>query len=369
MIQTQQIAAHQNKIICKRCKKIAEIFCTICWKGFCTLCTKDHQCENNRIIFINKTHSECKRQKCVDMQIKLSHRYNVYFRDDEKPVRIFGIAFLADNTIVALDWNNRKLIVFKSKEEKMKKDTIDEPCAMTVMTENKFAVTYPNQKYIQIYKLILDAKQNTYIISEEMKATILDKPFNIAYHAGKFAVEVGEGEDGRIIIYNIDHVDQKVTEAHVIPCSFSFFSGRLIRLALTDDHVFISALGKRMISCLDFAGKKIWHKSIPSPISLIVTEDHTLRDKLFVSSKMCNAIYEMKKENGNYEILKSTDEIRLPRYMAYNSDTKMFCVLVEKVHNKICKVELAFFEYKDPEQNESTSRDVETECHKLFNED
>lgn len=349
MVQTRHIASNKKQLICNTCKHIADRYCTLCWTSVCTSCSTRHECGDKDIIIITDAHSEIKRQTDGKV-IKLRHLYRISLHDDNIPVRVCGIANLEGDTVVVIDGNNRKIIVFKSREAQMKeelKSEHGEPNAMTAVAGNSFAVTYPERKYIQIYKLTLNT--NNYILSEEKKIDTLGKPFNIAYNHHKFAVEIGEGDDGRIIILDIE----KGNIIKQIKCEFASFTGHTIRLALDKDHIFVSAMRKKVVSCLDFDGVQQWHQSIPSPRTIIVPEDQLWGKKLILSSLKCNAIYEMKKENGNYEIVKATGKISSPRYMAYQSDTKTLCILVE--NDKSHKDELNFFSVKYPEITDSIS--------------
>lgn len=364
VFQIQHIAANQKKVLCKMCAKISDRFCKICWNDFCTSCTPHHPCGTNGIITIYQADSECRRQKSVEAQEQLTYLYTIRNEKliksdmDTDPVRICGICYLADDMVVIGDGNNQNMIAFKTGEIQMQQKLENEPNAMTAMTGNEFAVTFPYQRYIKIYQLILNSTTNTYTALEINSIDTPGKPFSIAYNHKKFAVEIGEGEDGFFIIYDIDH---KVI-SKPMKCKFSFFTGHTIRLALNRNRIFVSATGRKMVICYDLEGNKIWHQSIPGPRAIIVPEDDSLVDKIVLSSRRCNAIYTLDKKNGNYEILKA--KINSPRYMGYNSVTKTLCVLVM---NEVTFVdELAFFKFKDIELNESLSLENEAEQESMI---
>lgn len=363
MFPTKQIAVNQQKVDCdsEKCKKTAERLCIIYWKPFCTLCANKFQGENKRIIKIYQAHSVRKRRKSGDIQDKLFPLYNLSFRDDQNPVRVCGMAFLVDETVVVIDGNNNKLIIFKSKEEQSlaNNELSNEPNAITAITGNKFAVTYPYQKYIQLYELTYDTIQSNYRISSLDPIETSDKPFSIAYNQGIFAVEIGEREDGRIVIIDVGNGKPMKT----IECHFAFFTGHTIRLALDQNQIFVSAMGKKMVYCMDFDGKTLWHQSVPGPRAIIVSEDYSSSKKIILASKRCNAIYELKKDGNHHEILKATDKINSPRYMAYHSFTNTLCVLVE---NEIThEDELGFFKFKNADSEESTSPSEEIPLQSL----
>lgn len=359
MFQTQQIVVNQRKVNCTKCTKIAERLCTNCWIPFCTSCTQHSNCEKKEIIIIFQAQSEGKRrQKQVAQIEKISHLYKASFTGDENPVRVCGIAYLEDETVVVIDGNNLKLIAFKSQQTEsfLTEKLTNEPNAITAMTGSKFAVTYPYEKYIQIYELKCNTAQNE--VLEVFRIVTNSKPFNIAYNQCRFAVEVGLREDGRICIIDTN----TLLTIKIILCHDAFFTGHTIRLALDQNRLFVSAMGKQMVSCMDIDGTKLWHRSVPSPRAIIVAEDYSASKNILLASKRCNAIYELKKEKSIFEIVKDRNNVNSPRYMAYHSNTKTLCVLVK---NNCHKDELAFLKLKDAEPEESTSPDYVIEMRRL----
>lgn len=358
---------------CKTCAKLAKIICRDCWASYCARCAQNHSHPNMTIIY--QSPSGAIPKSGGDVPTILNPVAKMFIQGDTDPVRICGLCYLADGTVVAVDGNNYKLIVFKSNGQQPKEQLEHEPCSMTAMTGNEIAVTFPYQKQIRIYKINLTT---TKIIDSKDEPNIIDnvsvddlrkrKPFSIAYNKGYFAVEVGEGEDGMILIIDIYH--KKVMKK--IRCDFAYFTGHTIRLGLNvtintknenvGGRLFVSAMSIKMVSCLNLDhvnSEKLWHISDPSPRSIIVPDDDSLGEHIILSSRRSNTIYQLNQNNGSYKSLKVQDnsKINSPRYIAYHSNTNKLCVLVvkdEKNKEEKYEDELCFYEFQNPQQNESS---------------
>lgn len=335
VFQTQHIAGNNRNTTCETCGYRAELFCTVCWQTFCTSnsCTQNHQCGQKGIIIINQ------RYKLAAIT-ELEHLYNISFHIAKNRVSICGIAFLEDDTVVIVDENNRTLIAFKSKEEKLIKNLQKKPKAITAMTGNEFAVTYPEENCIQIYNLTQNKMKNTFRMLKVNTIKIHDKPFSIAYHHGTFAIDVVEGNDGVIFIFDI----YKNIMIHKIHINITLYTRHRLRLALDRNRIFVSDMDKDFVYCYDYEGSKLWCQSISGPGDIIVPEEDSFGETILLSSRTC--IYELQKHNGTPKIIKARVQISLSRYMAYNSNKRTLLV-AKSISNED---ELSLYKFIDSEE-------------------
>lgn len=276
--------------------------------------------------------------------------------DDEYPVRICGLGYLENGKLAMADSNNRKLIVIdpKNKLIVLEKKLGKEPRAMTAMNGNEIAITFPYKEEIQVYIINSNGNKKSMEINEGKTICLSKiglprlKPFSISFDKDVFAVEVGEGEDGRIVI--IDNKDNSVRH-RITPNAF--FTGHTIRLALdmsNEGQLFISAMGIKMVSCIDFKNEEKCSISIPSPRSIImIPDEHSNSKSIILSSRRCNAIYRLNQDTYEEKILQSLEgsKIDSPRYIAYHEKGGKLCVQVVK---NSTEDELAIFDLQISEQ-------------------
>ncbi|CAC5425098.1 unnamed protein product [Mytilus coruscus] len=349
MCQKQLSTRTQKETICGKCTKLAAQLCKKCSKLRCLSCYHKHK----DMMRIYPLPTLSNTQKTKKIQHKMNNLYTITFEEDESPVQIYGIGYLEDGTLVALDGNNLKLIIFNSEMEQLTEVFEDEPRAITSMTGNKIAVTFPCKKLIRIYEIDVNRTNRMKLVKPiSMKALGKPKlkPYSIAYNRDCFAIEIGERENGMIIIY--DNTKDKIL--HKIQCIFAYFTGHTIRFALDmrERLLFVSAMGKRMVSCVDFENKIKWNVSNASPRSIIILEKSPFGKIIILSSRRCNTIYILNKRNGEELFLQK--DISSPRYAAYNSNNKTFCVHIKNTINN--EDELAFFEFQDIEECTSKSK-------------
>lgn len=365
--QIQHIAPCQEKIDCAECNvKQADRVCIVCCTPYCKsggYCL-DHKEKAMKKIYEGTLDSTVKSTEPVNKFLEKMETIEVPENEGKFPVRICGIAFLENGTLTVVDTNNNNLIVFHPHDRLnvLTKKLQDQPRSMTSMTESEIAITFPYDQKIQIYKIVLDENENTMKVEEVKKIYLPDinlsdiglpnqRPFSITFDKldkGFFAVEVGEGVDGIIAI--IENNETNSVKHTINPNAF--FTGHTIRLALDMSNrgkLFISALGTKMVSCIDLYSNEQWSTSIPSPRSIIlIPEEYNPGKRIILSSRRCNAIYGLSHETGESEILRGS---KSPRYMAYYEKEKKLCVQVEKTTNKDM---LVIFELTFPEKIEST---------------
>lgn len=331
----------------------ADRICSKTGKPTCEICASNHYREKKlpeMTILYSVSQNTIEHQK----KQELIYFHSRSIKKEKDAQQICGITFIKDGRMVLVDGYSCKLTVF---------DTIDDgkaplekmfeykPRAMTAMTDNNIAITFANEMQIQIYQIgQTEIYKITTINLNALSQTKL-QPFCIAFDKDIFVVEAGDGDVGKIFI--LDHSSVYKTIKNIE--KLAFFTGNTIRLALDvkkkdplEGNIFISALGKMTVSCIDFEGKMIWSIPICSPRSLIVNPEGSL----IMTSKNCNAIYTVSDDGRNLEVILDGDKIRSPRFIAYNSNTKQLCCHCAKNHEEEV---LVFFKSTATSENETTN--------------
>lgn len=343
--------------ICKSKSKTAEQFCTICFDLMCESCAESHVhegYEGTRMMIIYHGHPKLLRQNSEE-KLNFFRDLSIDKRGELYPIRICGISYIADGRLILVDKRNRNLLVFQSKEEINRFHLGEEPHALTSMTGQHIAITFPSEMEIRIYQISENSIDKLKIIClPSLKLRNL-KPYSIAYDNDIFVVEVGEGDDGKIIIMNDTKIHDEIPNKNR-----AYFTGNTIRLALEvknqnplEGRVFVSALSKNVVFCVDFKGNDIWKVSIPSPRGIsVVPEDCIPRNNLVICSRRCNTIFGLNKENGsNKQILLSEGKIKLPRYITCNNKDRLLCIQVGTEDDKDVEETVSCVEVRAPPSN------------------
>ena len=165
--------------------------------------------------------------------------------------------------------------------------------------------------------------ENTFSVSS------IGKPFSISYNSDHYAVEIGE-EDGMIFI-----LDSNCEETYRIPNAhgYGYFIGHTIKLCLNKQEscVYVSAMSKTEISSIKFDGSVNWHIDVPSPRGVLLIPGTPVSGmNLVVIGRRGNTIYQINRENGSKNILKTGREISGPRYIAYEPIDNLLCVQLDE---------------------------------------
>jgi hypothetical protein len=251
--------------------------------------------------------------------------YEIIIPNVDKSIRICGIAILHKRIVVVVDCNNRNIMAFDNANEIDTHKLDGEPRGMCGAYDNKFAVTFPDMKEIRLFA-IQDSKirlGNTFSVSS------FGKPFSISYNSDHYAVEIGEGEDGMILI-----LDSKGEVTNTIPnvLDYGYFTGHTIKLCLNKhaDCVYVSSMSKKEISSIQFDGSINWHIGVPSPRGMLFIPGTTVSDmNLILASRRGNTIYQINRKNGSKNILKTGGEISGPRYIAYEPTENLLCLQLD----------------------------------------
>jgi hypothetical protein len=180
-------------------------------------------------------------------------------------------------------------------------------------------------------------------LSKTTNLKSIGKPFSISYSKEHFAVEIGEGNNGGIVIIN---EDGRLICSVPTDNSFASFTGNTIRLALDmeNSHIFVSALGRKSVHCIDFDGHIVWCKAIPSPRGIVFIPEASSDMNMIVASKQWNIIYKMNSQNGTDKIITAEGLIKGPRHMDYNIKKKLLCVEIDNGNIIVFKYDINVFD-------------------------
>ncbi|XP_076092834.1 uncharacterized protein LOC143064128 isoform X2 [Mytilus galloprovincialis] len=325
IFQVKHIETDSQSVKCMTCSTGNPIkVCFQCKRLLCTQCLCDHV--HKSLLIDNETINKKDCEHCIvkiDGDIGRSFTIPIPVDKLHVPTRICGFVILDEDRIVIADYSNRVLRVLSVvKTGKTFAPIIlaGEPRGIARMFDSRFAVTFPHDRKIQIFDVKSGDPSSS--MKDKLDMHSYGKPFSITYNQDTFAVEIDEREDGYILIITIDGVClHKIHEAK----QYAYFTGHTIRLALdkANQRLFISAMSKRAVTCIDFKGERKWSEQFTSPRGLFFLPD---LDKLILASKRRNAIYQLNTLNGNGRILASCGDIISPRYIAYDKRTKLLCV-------------------------------------------
>ena len=74
----------------------------------------------------------------------ISLAYEIRIPNDEKAIRIWGIAILHKKNVVVVDRNNKNIMAFDNANKIDTYELEDEPRGICGVYDNKFAVTFPD---------------------------------------------------------------------------------------------------------------------------------------------------------------------------------------------------------------------------------
>ncbi|XP_052094646.1 uncharacterized protein LOC127730322 isoform X2 [Mytilus californianus] len=322
IFQVKHIETGSHSVKCMTCSTGNPVkVCFQCKRLLCRECLCNHV---HKSLFIeNETINKKDCEHCiVKMDEDIERCFTIPIPVDKLhvPTRICGFVILDEERIVIADYSNRVLRVLSVVNSGKKFEPIilaGEPRGIARMFDSRFAVTFPHDRKIQIFDVTSVDPSSS--MKDKLDMHSYGKPFSITYNQDIFAVEIDEREDGYILILTIDGVClHKIHQAK----QYAYFTGHTIRLALdkANQRLFISAMSKRAVTCIDFKGQKKWSEQLTSPRGLFFLQD---LDKLILASKRRNAIYQLNTLNGYGRILASCGDIISPRYVAYDQRTKL----------------------------------------------
>lgn len=246
-----------------------------------------------------------------DAELKLK----LDFHEDE-PRDIRGVALLANNTIVVVDGNNSKLIFYNNH------NNIGEipanPRGIASISDTEIVITCDHEREIKVFKVVSNRVQNTQTI--EVKD--LGKPFSIDYNDGHFLVEIGEGNKGRLVIFDVETKEIKHEIANDNN-KFGFFTSNTLRFALSmsKERIIISDICKECVYCLNLKGELLMTAEVSSPRDIMFGECFG-PTHFVVVSKTDNVIYQINYNNGTKSVLFLNEfDITRPKYIAFKNSS------------------------------------------------
>lgn len=249
-------------------------------------------------------------------------KVNTSAPDDTKVTQIQGLLFLADGRLVLIDSKNKCIKVIKANTyDKILRHSLDEePRGLTSTSDDgeifiTFYYTYEVKKF-QI------GEGNNVIAKEGFK--VREKPFSISFSKNTLAIEIGEGDDGAILITDMNGIELKKISG--VRRNFGMFTGNTIRL--THDHdascFYVTDVVNDCINCVDYSGVVKWTAKMQGPRGIAMYEKY-----LVVACKTDNTVCLVEKENGKFTTLLSTeDKVSEPRFIACEPSKRKIAVEV-----------------------------------------
>lgn len=313
--------------VCTKCvQEIANAVCIKCKKVLCSNCSCSHGTEYIKTLnrngkgFFSKTFEQ--RESTVEFSYPIQLPQDMF----DTEIRICGIASLSNYFVVA-DRCNKTLLVYEN--EKFSFHTFlegREPKAISKLHGNKIAITMPYDNQIWLYKIQKDRIEvtNRITLSNNCFERPIGRPYSITSDNHHLAIETGIGDDGVILV-----IDEKGNIKKKIPNKnhFGYFTGNTLRLALDWNHqkVYVSALSKKTVFCIDFEGNIQWNTSMISPRDVIKMEVNN-EQKLLLSSKRMDTIYILDPSNGRNKPLICGEKLVDPQFIAYNNEKQILYV-------------------------------------------
>lgn len=317
---------------CKMCHERADYVCMKCIKELCSNCSKLHSSQKHTIkLLVPKRgilDNRRKRDKSEsDNAIHIYYKYTIPSENRSDPKfptpRICGVSFLADGRIVVVECNYRELKIYSQNTLMFKHSLNIEPKGMAKLNDSIIAITFPYEREIRLYNITNKSVEDVRTITISF-----GKPFSIAYNNKHFAVEIGEGDDGVIVIIN-EHGEVLHTIKNTN--AFAYFTSNTIRLALDIDKrkIFVAALSKKAVSCVDYGGNILWSKAIPSPRGIVFIPEIQSESNVIIASKRWNLLFKMNSDDGKNDIITAGGHLKGPRYIDYYLRDKLLCVQVD----------------------------------------
>ncbi|VDI79663.1 Hypothetical predicted protein [Mytilus galloprovincialis] len=240
---------------------------------------------------------------------------------DKHVTGIRGMVIFEDGRLIVIDSKNRCLKIFSPPwfDFVLRHSFSDEPRGVTISGKDEVAITFPDKREVRRFSINTENK-----VSTQKTFEVREKPFSISHSKETFAIEMGEGKDGCIIITDMDGNLKNLISG--IRRNFGQFTGNTIRLA--HDHktstVFIVDLVNECVNSVNYEGNIKWTIKVNSPRDLDLHED-----VLFVASKSDNSVVQMRADDGHItQLLTTKDDINQPRFIWHQPQAKKLAVEV-----------------------------------------
>lgn len=312
-------------IKCEMCYNLkSNRVCTKCSKLVCKNCNCSHSNvpTNVKLLKQNVTKTyKCHRKTGITniSDLKATISSHCSYSLTENCTKICGISFFDRNKIVAVDSKNESIIIVENEQgnKPLENPISYKPDGMAKISFCDFAISCSYKRQIDIFQLP----------THELKHTIdmqrIGQPFNISYNEDHFVVEIGNFDNGFIVV--IDRNAKEITRIKDLD-GITDCTGHSIRLALDmkSKHIFLAAPIKMSVSSIDFEGNILWIIAIPSPSDLIfVPQLMSYGGNILLASEKTNTVFFVNASDGCFENLISFNG---PKYIAFDSVENVLAV-------------------------------------------
>lgn len=186
-----------------------------------------------------------------------------------------------------------------------RKDLKDEPRGIATVSQDEVAISFDNKREVRLYKL---DKFNNLRNDKSFKTE--EKPFSLSYSKKTFVIEMGEGDDGMIVVTDFNGVIKYILRSHGEP--LGLFTGNSIRLVNDNEKKTVYVVNvDGFVHCVNYEGKILWTAKMNMPRG-ITLHGHML----YVASKADHKFYRIDSINGKvYDFLSDKDKISQLRFL------------------------------------------------------
>lgn len=240
---------------------------------------------------------------------------------DQQVTVIRGMVIFEDGRLIIVDSKNLCLKIFTPLwyDYLLQHPLIDEPRGLTLSGEDEVAITFPEKR--EVRRLCIN---KTNEVSTKKCFEVRTNPYNISYSKDTFAIEVGEGDDGCIIITDMD--GNLLRLVPFIGRNFCQFTGNTIRLGHNNitSTIYVVDLVNECVNSLNYDGSLKWTVKVNSPRSIDVCAD-----VLFVASKSNNSVIQIRTNDRQItQLLTAKDDVNQPRFICFHPKAKKLAVEV-----------------------------------------
>ncbi|CAG2185984.1 unnamed protein product [Mytilus edulis] len=237
--------------------------------------------------------------KSIDsIHVKLKKRFNVKQKEDEE-IWLSGCTMLQNGNLMIADYKGEGVLMEYSEDGQHLRNIpcSEPPFDLTVIDNDRIAVTYGHRKYIQI----LNTKNH--IVERKVK---FDKDcYGISYQANKLFIII----DDEIVILDIAG---NVLITLTMDCRF-YLETTVDRIYYNRDHT---------VHCISMTGEEIWVHKEKFLVSLggITVDDH---QNVLVADGESNSLIVIQHDGKTSKtLLSETDGLNRPTFLHYNKDNK-----------------------------------------------
>ena len=237
--------------------------------------------------------------KSIDsIHVKLKKRFNVKQKEDEE-IWLSGCTMLQNGNLMIADYKGEGVLMEYNEDGQHIRNIpcSEPPFDLTVIDNDRIAVTYGHRKYIQI----LNTKNH--IVERKIK---FDKDcYGISYQANKLFIII----DDEIVILDIAG---NVLITLTTDCRF-YLETTVDRIYYNRDHT---------VQCISMAGEEIWVHKENFLVSLggITVDDY---QNVLVADAESNSLIVIQNDGKSSKtLLSEIDGLNRPTFLHYNKDNK-----------------------------------------------